>query len=371
LFLVLVAGIGLLVLVATATDWWVNHFADQEPAVLATAAQVETPDPATPDSLRVVSYNIKFGGGRIDFWFDCIGYRKRMEPAEVEQNMARVAELIRKLNPDILLVQEADWESDRVAGMNQIQYLLDHTELNYAAYASQWDVAWVPNGLGAVNSGNAVLSRYPMLSGMRHKLPQMQQQDAPTQLFYLRRNVLEVLLQLPGGDTLVVLNAHLEAYDKDGTRKQQLQILQTLAETHRAAGRHLVLGGDLNTMPPGTTQWHQFADEHCQVEEFQTSTDSTELTWLQPMYDAYREIVPLAQYHANQSRYFTHSVDGRVFWNRRLDYLFTNRWWRNGQVYQKTEQGGYETMPISDHCPIAGTLILQEPVVADSTENVN
>jgi endonuclease/exonuclease/phosphatase family metal-dependent hydrolase len=253
-------------------------------------------------------------------------------------------------------------------GMNQVQYLLDNTELNFAAYASQWDVAWVPNGLGAVNSGNAVLSRYPVLNATRHKLPQMEAQAAPTKLFYLRRNVLEVYLQLPGGDTLVVLNAHLEAYDKDGTRKRQLDILQQLAAGHLSAGHTLVIGGDLNSMPPGTTNWHNFADEHCQTEDFQTSTDSTELTWLQPFYNRYREVIPLALYQQNQARYVSHSVDSAVFWNRKLDYLFTNRTWRAGEVYQSAANGGHETMHLSDHCPIAGTLVIRARNVAAPPE---
>ena len=44
---------------------------------------------------------------------------------------------------------------------NQIQYILDNTYFNFAAYASNWDVNFVPSdGIGKVNMGNAIFSRW-------------------------------------------------------------------------------------------------------------------------------------------------------------------------------------------------------------------
>jgi hypothetical protein len=41
-------------------------------------ARGERPAPTPADRLRVMNYNVKFGGGRIDFFFDCHGDRVLM-----------------------------------------------------------------------------------------------------------------------------------------------------------------------------------------------------------------------------------------------------------------------------------------------------
>lgn len=65
----------------------------------------EAAEPETvsfPDTLKVMTWNVKFGGGRIDFFFDCHGDRVIMKKEEVEQNMNLLVEKIREVNPDIL-----------------------------------------------------------------------------------------------------------------------------------------------------------------------------------------------------------------------------------------------------------------------------
>jgi endonuclease/exonuclease/phosphatase family metal-dependent hydrolase len=77
-----------------------------------------------------------------------------------------------------------------------------------------------------------------------------------------------------------------------------------------------------------------------------------EIDLLQSLYDKYNSAVPLLEYLANQPEYFTHSTqwDGG-FWDRKLDYLFTNQTWINGSdsTYQ------YETYEngLSDHVPVS------------------
>jgi endonuclease/exonuclease/phosphatase family metal-dependent hydrolase len=46
------------------------------------------------------------------------------------------------------------------------------------------------------------------------------------------------------------------------------------------------------------------------------------------------------------------------FWNRKLDYLFTNGRFRvdSAVTHQDTASGGLATMPLSDHAPISVTL---------------
>jgi endonuclease/exonuclease/phosphatase family metal-dependent hydrolase len=318
---------------------------------------MDSSSPSTaPDSLKVMNWNIKFGGGRIDFFFDCYGDRVLMTEAEVVKNLEGLALKINQYDPDILVLQEVDIASDRSAQVDQLQWLLDHTALKFGAYASQWH-AYVPShGLGRMNDGNAVLSKYPITQATRVALQQSMDQDWLTRFFYLRRNILDVTIALPN-DTLSVLATHLDAYSKDSTRWFQLQTLYRLAETKQ---HPMIIAGDLNTVPPGSKKLKGFDDSVCKQEEFVMDDYTPEQTWLLPLYKVYQEAIPLGDYHADETRYYSHTVNGRGFWNRRLDYLFTNRSWSKGLVHQNRERGGMETMPLSDHAPVTATLWLRK-----------
>jgi len=87
-----------------------------------------------------MTWNIKFGGARIDFFFDCYGDRVVMTEQEVIQNLAGLLRKIRQVKPDILLIQELDRFSKRSAYVDMLQYIADSAGLPYAVYASQWDM---------------------------------------------------------------------------------------------------------------------------------------------------------------------------------------------------------------------------------------
>ena len=60
-----------------ACDPFHTGFDDLERAEVYHARGERSP-PAQPERLRVMTYNVKFGGGRIDFFFDCHGDRVLM-----------------------------------------------------------------------------------------------------------------------------------------------------------------------------------------------------------------------------------------------------------------------------------------------------
>jgi endonuclease/exonuclease/phosphatase family metal-dependent hydrolase len=81
---------------------------------------------------------------------------------------------------------------------------------------------------------------------------------------------------------------------------------------------------------------------------------------LVPLYRDYNAEIPLSDYRADNARYFSHTVDGRGFWNRKLDYIFTNAQvvTGSGLVHQSQARGGMDTMPLSDHAPVTVELVL-------------
>lgn len=342
---------------ALACDPFHAGFDDDEPAIVYRATEVQQV-PSRPTELVVMTYNIKFGGGRIDFFFDCHGDRVLMTEREVLDNLAGLAQKIVQVDPDVLLLQEVDVASKRSAFVDQLQWLLDHTPLSFAAYASQWRVDFVPSdGLGAVDSGNAVLSRYPILDARRIALPLRSDQSAVERYFYLRRNILHARLDV-AGDVLNVLDLHAEAYAKDGTKRAHIERFEAELAMLSERDEAFLAGGDLNTLPPETEKLFGFPDSVCEDEDFIADDFREETDYLDGLYQDYAEAIPLADYAADNAPYFSHTTDGTGFWNRRLDYLFTNGEFVSGSglVHQDEAHGGMATMPLSDHAPLSAVL---------------
>ena len=300
-----------------------------------------------PDTLKVMTWNIKFGGGRIDFFFDCHGDRVIMEKSEVMDHMSSLAEKIREVNPDILLIQEVDVNAKRSAFVDQVQYLLDNTDLNYAAYASQWKASTIPsNGIGKMDSGNAILSKWRFTSAQRIALPLIQSQNFIVRYFYLKRNILDVQLEYEG-KKLHILNTHASAYAKDNTKKKQLNIIKAYADAISLKGDHVILGGDFNSLPPYTKKTSNFDDSVCTDEEFEADNYSAEMEWMMPFYENYQAAISLDKYQNNNKDHFTHTTDKSGFWNRKLDYLFTN-----GKFVEGSGATLQQWMQVSDHAPV-------------------
>ena len=114
-------------------------------------------------------------------------------------------------------------------------------------------------------------------------------------------------------------------------------------------------GGDLNALPPGTAQVRGFADSRCPDDGPFSADDFTgEEGWLERFY-AWNEAIALDTYRRDNGPYLSHTTDGRGFWNRRLDYLFTNGRVApgSGMVHQSAARGGLDTIPLSDHAPVS------------------
>jgi endonuclease/exonuclease/phosphatase family metal-dependent hydrolase len=164
----------------------VTKFEDIEDAKMYTAKQLQNP-PVAVDTIMVMTWNIRFGAGRIPWFGDSCGDRVILSEEEVQSNLRGIADMLKDVKPDILLLQEVDIQSKRSSYVNQMQWLLDHTYFNYGAYASVWKAQVIPSdGLGRMDEGNAVLSRWKITDAVRIQLPLRGDQDALTRYFYVR-----------------------------------------------------------------------------------------------------------------------------------------------------------------------------------------
>lgn len=336
----------------TSCDPFNTHLTHKD-VIYYTASTLQNEEPK--NNPNIMTWNIKFGGGRIDFFFDCIGNRVIMSADEVENHLEDVAQFIHDTNPDVLFVQEIDIESKRTAFINQVQWLLDNTHFNYAVYTPHWRASFIPSdGLGKMNSGIAIFSRYPLTNAHRTALPLIKEQNPLVRYFYLKRALLECEVLLNGKKTKL-LNTHLEAYSNDGTKRRQLDIvLHRLLELD-SIKQPFIFAGDLNCLPPNTVKTKGFPDTYCTDENLIADDYSGETDWMSPFYKKFNPAVPLQNYAENNPLYFTHTVDKEGFWNRKLDYLFTNKQFlpNTDVTWQSTQVGGIESMPLSDHCAVS------------------
>lgn len=324
------------------------------------STQIVEPEPV--DTMLVMTWNIKFGGGRIDFFFDCFGNRSIMSKEEVLNNMKGLAGFINNTKPDILFVQEIDVNSNRSGNVNQVQWLLDHTHFNYAVYASQWKASHIPSdSLGRMNSGVAILSRWPISNAKRLALPLISKQNFIVRYFYLKRCLLECTTTI-NNKQLTLLTTHTEPYAKDGTKKKQLDQILSHLQHLNSEGKTFIMAGDLNSLPPGTIKTKGFPDSVCPRGDFDADNYSEETYWMDGFYHNFSPAVPLMEYQTDNARFYTHTVDSHGYWNRKLDYIFTNGTFISDShiTYQSQDNGGFYTMPLSDHCAISVQFILPE-----------
>jgi endonuclease/exonuclease/phosphatase family metal-dependent hydrolase len=363
---------GLVALTALACEPLVTSWEERTEFAIDEAADLDEAAPAS--ELKVMTWNVKYGGGRINFWFDYWGERVHMTEAEVASNMAGIYKLINEVQPDVILTQEIDRNSKRTAYFDMVQGILDHTSLNYAAYTPVWRARYVATqGLGRVDSGIAVLSKYPIVSNTRIGLVDRTDQDALTKAFYLHRAVNRAVIKV-GDREVVLLNLHVAAYDTDGTRKAQLaEVMSVVGEETLPA----LVGGDFNAIPPGSAKVHGFDDESRVPEDSQFDGGAYDLTLMEPFYAALTPSMTLDAYGVTedeQKRWYTHTVAPPVddvgethFWGRTLDYHFATQgdFSRPAEVLQAPGDGADYTgsplgivsdpMLLSDHAPVVAT----------------
>lgn len=165
--------------------------------------------------MRVVSYNIRHGRGNDNI-----------------VNLGRTAEVLRRLRPDIVGLQEVDDRATRSGGIPQAEYLGQSLDLHHA-YGRFMEFQGGGYGLG-------ILSRYPILSTESIRLPDGNEP----------RVALAVRVQLPSARQLTIVNVHFDWVDDDAFRFAQAGVLTRYLD---GLTTPYVLLGDFNDGPESRT----------------------------------------------------------------------------------------------------------------------
>ncbi|MEU7797725.1 endonuclease/exonuclease/phosphatase family protein [Micromonospora arborensis] len=189
--------------------------------VLADEVPVASNRDGPPERLTVVAYNIRMGFG-LDGRFDLTG----------------LTEAVRQQRPDVVLLSEVDRAWLLNGGHDTLDLLADRLGMPYV-FGPAADPVW----------GDAVLSRWPVTDPRTLPLPAV---GAPT-----GAQALAVTLDLGDGVRTAVVSTHLQPPPGQGPVVQARAVADFAIGY--AAGRPLVVAGDLNT-EPGDEAFGQFTN---------------------------------------------------------------------------------------------------------------
>ena len=296
-----------------------------------------------------MSLNVQFMAGKeYVFYYDQGQGKDRRPSAEsVYHTLDKVAERIRAINPDLVLLQEINDSGDSrthyIDQLSELQQRLGNLAYPCQTSAYYWKAGFVPHPqiMGSVSMKLATLSRYAVTTARRHQLPLMEN-DLITQHFYFQRAVLEARLKSALGADLAVLNTHFDAWGAgSGLMQRQVAKVITIIEQLERESVPWILAGDFNMLPPdGNRQWRRLQNQY--------DEDSP----LQLIYDRYGAVPALESLQQNDAhKWYTHFPnDPQVAGpDRTIDYLFYDPE-RLQLLSAFVDQ--QKSLDISDHLPV-------------------
>lgn len=206
----------------------------------------------TTETIKVMSWNVGYCGlsEENDFFMDGGTKVRATSLQKVQANAAAIKEEIATNNPDVVLLQEVDYNSSRSYKYNQVNYF--RKELNKSVYESSfalnYKAGYVPYPIptiGKVESGILSFSKYDVTDATRVALPCPF--SWPLSMVNLKRCLLVNRVPIiDNGKELVIVNLHLEAYDEGEGKIAQTKMLKNFIESEYNKGNYVIAGGDFN-----------------------------------------------------------------------------------------------------------------------------
>lgn len=223
------------------------------------ALEGEAKSLAVGDSINISTWNIGYGalGNNADFFMDGGKMVYSADEERVQANLNAIVSEVRAQNPDIVLFQEIDIDSDRSYHTNE-PLLFENLGFNNSAFVNNFKVEYAPipvPPMGKIDSGLATFSKYPSSSATRLQLPNPF--SWPIRTFNLKRCLLITRIPVEGGKELVIVNLHLEAFDDGEGKVLQAQMLMDVFREETAKGNYVIAGGDFNQRFSNTENKYQ------------------------------------------------------------------------------------------------------------------
>ena len=251
-----ILGIVLLVLVLIVGGYVAYVFAayhriEDNHALSVVSGRTQTAQ--TGKSYDLVCWNIGFGAYEDDYSFFMDGGTESWAWSEerLRANLDEIGAVIESLSPDLLLLQEVDFDSTRTYHVNEADFLRNYHGMEAdtdSVFAVNYDSPFLfypfvrPHG--ASRSGLLTVSSLTVESSLRRSLPV---ETGFTKLLDLDRCYSVTRIPVENGKTLCLYDLHLSAYTSDGTiADEQLEMLLNDMQAEYENGNYVVGGGDFN-----------------------------------------------------------------------------------------------------------------------------
>lgn len=296
-------------------------------------------DEEHPSVLKILTFNLGFLYGEGS---EGPGYEHR-EKEYYEKALAKLAEEVKEWGADIVCLQEIDFESSRSGDINQAEFIAQKAGYPYYAEATSWDANYIPfpywplkNNFGRMNSGGAILSRFPITKNEVILLKKPDSQPWWYNLFYLHRYLQEVSIEINDRE-FKFINLHLEAFDTNDRQEQIKRIVSEIKDK-----KIDFITGDFNMLPPSASKRSKFFNE---------DNYENDPSYENMLKSGLLEVIPDEIYAKDESSYFTFPA-----WkpDRRLDYI----WYRPELKMMKAEVLNSAS---SDHLPLRATFQISGP----------
>lgn len=296
--------------------------------------------------LTVVSWNVQFAAGRDEVFFYDGGPAVHVPEARVRRTLARIVEVLREVDADVVLLQEVDRSSDRTARIDQHEAMVEALGYPCDTSTPYFRNPWVPvpprDPLGRIDMHLTALSRYRLESAVRWRLPELREPWLRRQ-YNLRRALLQLELPRLAGGSVRLFSTHLSAFSHgDGTVARQVGVLVEHLLRADAETVPWLLAGDFNALPPGDLPARLGAAAALYPEE---------RTPIAVLFEAFRSAIPVDAHRQSPERYHTLLPPGSDHADRAIDHVFTTRAMKivDAQVL------GHVT-DVSDHLPLLVTI---------------
>lgn len=258
-----------------------------------------------PLTLKVMTYNIQIGATTNNPGWDVKKF-----------NLDALAEVIKQQDPDIVALQEVDRFRARSGKVDQVAYLAEKLGMYWAYSPSYYDYE-IPEGRGMY--GNAILSKYPIVSNYPHTLWRRGElQPGEYDWVIEKRSILETKIDV-NGRLINVFSTHLST-----TADQRIKQTEDIKALLSLVRGPKIIMGDFNAQPQ---------DPEMQV-----------------LYKKrYRDVMELAPVKSEQRATWPNGTKS----TEAIDYILLSREWEAKEAHVIIEESG-----ASDHNPIVAIISL-------------
>jgi endonuclease/exonuclease/phosphatase family metal-dependent hydrolase len=145
-------------------------------------------------------------------------------------DLDKIASVIKNVNPDLVAMQEVDFKTNRAKKYDLVTELGWRTKM-----APLFGIAMPYDGGGY---GEGILTKMPIIASENFPLTHSPENEP--------RTALQVLVELPSGDTICFIGTHLDHLESDADRIKQTKHLNKLFPNKNYP---TILVGDLNDTP--------------------------------------------------------------------------------------------------------------------------